>query len=188
MKSIYRRHVQEVLDRQLPSTFPAYAVQPIKLSKLERKGATLFTGSRLYSRTVPEGTLFIHLIPHSRQERLQAEVGWSATDRFPIELSSQGPLTKPANELLEPEWLIDFGELYHRKYGLGFLGWNVWECSARPEDPNFVQIFMEEDLALVTEDQAREKAEAAVAACLSDLRDVAIPYLEEWIKTRKSGA
>jgi hypothetical protein len=184
MKSIYRRHVHEVLDSQLPTTFPGYTLRPIKLSKLERKGATLFTGSRLYSRAVPEGTLFIHLIPHSRQERLPAEVGWSVTDRFPIELSSQGPLTKPANELLEPEWMIDFGELYHRKYSLGFLGWNVWECSANPEDPSFVRIFMEEDSVLVTEDQARAKAEAAVTACLNDLRDVAIPYLEAWIESR----
>lgn len=186
MKSIYRRHVHEVLDSQLPSAFPGYVVRPIKLSKLERKAATLFPGSRLYSRAVPEGTLFIHLIPHRRQERLQAEIGWSVTDRFPIELSSSGPLTKPASELLEPEWLIDFGELYHRKYSLGFLGWDVWTCSVSADDPNFLKVFMEEDLVLITEDQARAKAEAAVAACLSDLRDVAIPYLDGWIKTRRS--
>lgn len=186
MKSIYRRHVHKVLDNQLPSTFPGYIARPIKLSKLERKAATLFPGSRLYSRAVPEGTLFIHLIPHRRQERLQAEVGWSATDRFPIELSSTGPLTKPANELLEPEWLIDFAELYHRKYGLGFLGWNVWDCSVSVDDPNFLQVFMEEDSLLVTEDQARERAETAVAACLKDLGDVAIPYVNEWIESRRS--
>jgi len=185
MKSIYRRHVQEVLDSQLPSTFPGYAVRPIKLSKLERKAATLFTGSRLYSRTVPEGTLFIHLIPHPRQERFQAEVGWSATDRFPIELSSHGPLTKPANELLEPEWMIDFSELYHRKHRLGFLGWDVWTCSVSADDPNFLKVFMEEDLVLVTENQARERAESAVAGCLKDLQEVAIPYLDDWVNTRR---
>lgn len=187
MKSIYRRHVHEVLDSQLPSTFPGYVVRPIKLSKLERKAATLFPGSRLYSRTVPEGTLFIHVIPHRRQERFQAEVGWSATDRFPIELSSHDPITKPANELLEPEWLIDFGTLYHRKYRLGFLGWNVWTCSVSADDPAFLQIFMEEDLLLVTEDQARASAETAVAACLKDLLDVAIPYLDDWVRARRTG-
>jgi hypothetical protein len=186
MKSIYRRHVHEILDGQIPSTFPGYTLRPIKLAKLKRKGATLFPGSRLYSRAVPEGTLFIHLIPHRRQERLQAEVGWSATDRFPIELSSQGPLIKPANELLEPEWMIDFGELYHRKHKLGFLGWDVWTCSVSADDPNFLKVFMEEDLVLVSEDQARERAETAVAGCLKDLQDVAIPYLNEWVETRRS--
>ena len=185
MKSIYRRHVHEVLDSQLPNTFSGYVMRPIKLSKLERKAATLFPGSRLYSRAVPKGTLFLHLIPHRRQERLQAEVGWSVTDRFPIELSSQGPISKPANELLEPEWMIDFGEIYHRRYKLGFLGWDLWKCSVDAEDPNFVRIFMKEDLVLVTEDQARERAESAVAACLKDLKDVAIPYLDEWIKSRR---
>ena len=185
MKSIYRRHVHEVLDRQLPSAFVGYVVRPIKLSKLERKAATLFPGSRLYSRAVPEGALFIHLIPHRRQERLQAEVGWSVSDRFPIELSSQGPLRKPTNELLEPEWMIDFGEIYHRKHGLGFLGRDVWTCSVSADDPNFLKIFMEEDLLLVTEDQARVRAETAVAACLKDLQDVAIPYLNDWIEARK---
>ena len=125
MKAIYRRHVQAVLDTQLPARFPGYTVRPIKLSKLERKGATLFTGSRLYSRSVPEGTLFIHVIPHRRQEQLLAEVGWSVSDRFPIELSSHGPLTEPANELHEPEWLIDFGTLYHRRHGLGHTPWEV---------------------------------------------------------------
>jgi hypothetical protein len=186
MKSIYRRHVHEVLDSRLPSALPGYVLQPLKLSKLERKAATLFPGSRLYSRALSEGTLFIHMIPHRRQERIQAEVGWSASDRFPIELSSTHPLTKAANELSEPEWLIDFSELYHRKYGLGFLGWPVWECSVSADDPNFLQVFMEEDLALVTEDRARERAEAAVGAFLKDLQDVAIPYLNEWIQSGRA--
>ena len=185
MKAIYRRHLHLALDSQLPSRFPGYAVRPIKLSKLERRAATLFPGSRLYSRSVPEGTLFIHLIPHSRQEQFQAEVGWSVSDRFPIELSSHGPITEPASEVDEPEWLIDFGSLYHRKHHLGHLGWQVWKCSAEPDDPRFVRIFVEEDAMLVTEDQAREKADAAVTACLTDLQDVAIPYLNEWIEARR---
>ena len=185
MKAIYRRHVQTALDSQLPAKLPGYVVRPIKLSKLERKGATLFTGSRLYSRPVPEGTLFIHVIPHRRQEQLLAEVGWSVSDRFPIELSSHGPLTEPANELDEPEWLIDFGTLYHRKYGLGHHPWDVWKCSVDAADPSFIKIFMEEDAMLVTEDQAKARAEAAVMACLKDLEDVAIPYLNQWIESRR---
>ena len=187
MKSIYRRHVHEALDSHLPTTFPGYVVRPIKLSSRERKAATLFPGSRLYSCALPEGSVFIHFIPHRRQERLQVEVGWSVSDRFPIELSSHGPITKPADELSEPEWLIDFGEIYHRKFGLGHLGWDVWRCSVSADDPSFLQVFMEEDLALVTEDQARGRAEAAVAACLKELEDVAIPYLDEWIRSRRPG-
>jgi hypothetical protein len=185
MKAIYRRHMQAELDRQLPARFPGYVVRPIKLSKLELKAATLFTGSRLYSRSVPEGTLFIHTIPHRRQEQLLAEVGWSASDRFPVELSSHDPLTKPANELDEPDWLIDFGTLYHRRYALGHSSWNVWKCSVDAADPSFIKTFMEEDAMLVTEDQARDRAAAAVASCLNDLEDVAIPYLNEWIESRR---
>jgi hypothetical protein len=185
MKAIYRRHVHAALDSQLPAKLPGYVLRPLKLSKLERRGATLFTGSRLYSRSMPEGTLFIHLIPHRRQEYLLAEVGWSVSDRFPIELSSHGPFTEPANELDEGEWLIDFETLYHRKYQLGHHPWAVWKCSVDYDDPNFIKIFMEEDALLVTEDQARERAESAVAACLKDLEDVAIPYLNEWIEYRR---
>lgn len=185
MKAIYRRHVQAALDRQLPARLPGFIVRPIKLSKLERKVATLFTGSRLYSRSVPEGTLFIHLIPHRRQEQLLAEVGWSVSDRFPIELTSHGPLTNPANEFDEAEWLIDFGTLYHRKYGLGHPTWPVWKCSVDVDDPNFMKTFVEEDAMLVTEDEAGARAEAAVSACLTDLEDVAVPYLNEWIESRR---
>ena len=185
MKAIYRRHVHAALDSQLPARFPGYGVRPLKLSKLERRAATLFTGSRLYSRSVPEGTLFIHLIPNRRQEQLLAEVGWSVSNRFPIELSSQGPLTKPANEFDEAEWLIDFGTLYHRRYGLGHPSWDVWKCSVDAGDPSFIKVFMEEDAMLVTEDQGRARAEAAVATCLKDLEDVAIPYLNEWIEGRR---
>ena len=50
MKSIYRRHVHAVLDSQLPGTFPSYVVRPIKLSKLERKAATLFPKPADFSR------------------------------------------------------------------------------------------------------------------------------------------
>jgi hypothetical protein len=185
MKPIYRQHLQAALDDHFARELPGFAATPLKLSAKERKGATLFVGSRLYVRTVPEGSIFIHLIPHRRQEKLLAEVGWSATGRFPVELSSHGPITKPADELREPEWLIDFGEIYHRKYGLGQLGWDVWTCSASFEDPNYLKKFVEEDLAPVSHDQARERAESAAAACVKDLRDVAIPYLDEWINSRR---
>ena len=185
MKAIYRRHLHATLDNQLPARLHGYVLRPLKLSKLERRAATLFTGSRLYSRSMPEGTLFIHLIPHRRQEQLLAEIGWSISDRFPIELSSHGPLTNPANELDEAEWLIDFGTLYHRRYHLGHPPWEVWKCSVDAADPSYVKVFMEEDAMLVTEDEARARAEAALATCLNDLENVAIPYLNEWIESRR---
>ena len=184
MKGIYLRHVHEALDRHIPEALPGYVLWPLKLSKEERKTATLFRGSRLYGRTVPEGVLFLHLIPHQRQERIQAEVGWSVGGRFPVALSSHGPVTKPLNEWAQTEWLIDFGELYHRKYGLAHLGWDVWQCSVGIDDPDFLKIFVQEDLAPVSEEQARQRAEAAVVACLRDLQDVAMPYLDEWIAFR----
>ena len=185
MKPIYRKHVQEALDRLLPAALPGFVKVPLKLSKEERQQATLFAGSRLYGRQEREGTLFIHLIPHSRQERLQAEVGWSVSGRFPAALTSHGPLTRPADERAEPLWLVDFGELYHRKHGLGFLGWDVWKPSVEAEHPDYMKIFVQEDLAPVSEDQARARAEAAVQACLADLRAVALPYLEDWLRSRR---
>jgi hypothetical protein len=54
MKSIYRKHVEEALDRLLPDALPGFVPVPLKLSKEERKEATLFAGSRLYARAVPE--------------------------------------------------------------------------------------------------------------------------------------
>jgi hypothetical protein len=61
----------------------------------------------------------------------------------------------------------------------------VWKCSVDAGDPSFIKVFMEEDAMLVTEDQGRARAEAAVATCLKDLEDVAIPYLNEWIEGRR---
>jgi hypothetical protein len=185
MKPIYRKHVEETLDRLLPDALPGFVQAPLKLSKEERKAATLFAGSRLYTRALPEGTQFIHLIPHNRQERLQAEVGWSLSGRFPAALTSHGPLKKPADEKAEPSWLIDFGELYHRKHGLGFLGWDVWQPSVDIDDPDYMKVFMREDLAPVSDEQARVRAEAAVQAALADLREVALPYLEDWAHSRR---
>jgi hypothetical protein len=184
MKPIYRKHVEEALDRLLPATLPGFVHVPLNLSKEERREATLFPSGRLYARTVPEGTLFIHLIPHNRQERLQAEVGWSVSGQFPV-AASHGPLHKPADETAEPSWLIDFGELYHRKHGLGFLGWDVWQPSVDIDDPDYMKVFMREDLAPVSDEQARTRAAAAVAEALTDLRDVALPYLEDWARSRR---
>ena len=185
MKPIYRNQLQEALDRLLPAALPGFVPVPLKLSKEERKAATLFAGSRLFARSVPEGTQFIHLIPHSRQERFQAEVGWSVSGRFPAALTSHGPLKKPADEKAEPEWLIDFGELYHRRHGLGFLGWHVWKPSVEADHPDFLQVFMREDLAPVSEEEARARVEAAVAASLADLSEVALPYLDQWAQARR---
>ena len=185
MKTIYREHVQDALDRLLPAALPGFVHVPLKLSKEERKTATLFAGSRLYARSVPEGTQFIHLIPHRRQEQLLAEVGWSESGRFPAALTSHGPLKKPADEKAEPSWLIDFGALYHRRHGRGFLGWHVWKPSVDADHPDFVKVFMQEDLAPVSEDEARARAEAAVTSAVADLRDVALPYLEDWARSRR---
>ena len=169
----------------MPPALPGFVHTPLKLNKEERKAATLFAGSRLYARAQKEGTLFVHFIPHNRQERLQAEVGWSVSGRFPAALTSHGPLTKPADELTEPSWLIDFGELYHRKHGLGFLGWDVWKPSVEGDHPDYMKIFVQEDLAPVSEEQARARAEAAARAALADVREVALPYLEGWVRRRR---
>jgi hypothetical protein len=44
---------------------------------------------------------------------------------------------------------------------------------------------MEEDAMLVSDEEAEASAEAAVATCLTDLEDVAIPYMSEWMKFRR---
>ena len=85
----------------------------------------------------------------------------------------------------EPSWLIDFGELYHRRHGMGFLGWDVWQPSVDIDHPDYMKVFMREDLAPVSDEQARTRAAAAVAEALTDLRDVALPYLEDWARSRR---
>lgn len=187
MKPIYRRYFPDIVNQQLAAALPGYTYTPLKLSRDERRKATLFSGSRLYSRIVPQGTLFIHFIPDMRQERFLAEVGWSSTGRFPVALSSHGPLKQPENELAEPEWLIDFGQLYHRKHHLGQLGWDVLRCSVAYDHPDFRRIFIEEDLAPVSEDQACDRVTRAVRACVADLQDVAVPYLDSWLRIRGGG-
>ena len=184
MKAIYREHVRAALDRELPLRCVGFAPFTLKLSKAERKDATLFTGSCLYARDVPEGRQFLHFIPHRRQEELLAEVGWSVSGKFPVALTSHGPLKEPVDEMLEPDWLIDFGTLYHRKYALGFFGWEVWRCSVSFEHPDFMKIFMAEDLLPVSADLAKHRADRAVAACIKDVQDVAVPYLERWRRCR----
>ena len=184
MKPIYLAAVHRTLDLRLPEVFPEFAPMTLKLSRAERERATLFPGSRLSSCLLPIGRTFMHFIPHRRQERLLAEVGWSETGRFPIELSSHGSLRNPVNEFEQSEWLIDLAELYHRKHNAPHLGWDVWKCSVSIEHPDFMKIFMKEDLEPVSDSEATVRAEAAVSACFATLKDVAIPYLAQWVQLR----
>ena len=184
MKQIYRRCLVEALDAEVPRALPRYDPWPLKLSKQQRKGATLFSGSRLYGQPWPVGTTFIHLIPHRRQEAFLAEVGWSISGRFPAHLSSHGAATVPRNEFDEDDWLIDFQTLHHRARGAAHLGWPVWECSVPFDHPDFRRTFVEEDLAPVTEDEARVRTRRAVQRCLPELVAIAIPYLERWLDRR----
>jgi hypothetical protein len=187
VKAIYLEQVHRALDRRFPEAFPEYEPWPLKLTKEERRAATLFKGSRLYGRRVPEGALFLHLIPHRRQESFHAEVGWSVSGRFPVALSSHGPITKPADDVRkEPDWLVQFGELYYGRHRRNHLGWEVWRPSVDVDHPDYMRIFVQEDLAPVSEAQARERAEAAVEAAVKDLKEVAIPYLDEWVRSRAS--
>jgi hypothetical protein len=64
------------------------------------------------------------------------------------------------------------------------LGWDVWRCSVGIDRPDFRRIFIEEDLAPVSEAQARDLVATAIAACMKDLQDVAVPYLAEWLRFR----
>ena len=185
MKPIYVRHVHEALDRLLPEALPGYVHWPLKLEKEERRQATLFPGSRLYGRSSPSGAVFLHFIPHRRQEDLIAEVGWSTSGRFPVALSSRVPKARPEDEFLEQDWLIDFGELFHRRYGRGHVGWEVWSCSVGIEHPDFQKIFVQEDLASVTEEEARARADRAITTCLKDIQDVAVPYLNRWLEGQR---
>jgi len=186
MKAIYLRQLQEVLDRALPDALPGFARSALRLSKTEREGATLFQGSRLYARTVNAGTQFIFLIPYSHRERFKAEVGWSTTGRFPAALTSHGPSQLPANELVMDEWLADFSDLYHRNRGLGHLGWDVWRCSVASDHPDFNRAFIAENMAAVSDEEARARAESAVRECVTDLQAIALPYLDEWARYRGS--
>ena len=186
LKRVYRDAIKAVLDHEVPRQLDGFSVFPLKLTKAERSASTLFAGSRLYARAVGDARLFIHVIPHRGQERILAEVGWSASGRFPAALSSHGPVREPADEMLESAWLIDFGTLYHRKYGRGFLGWDAWRCSLDADHPDFLKTFAAEDALPVSEDEADGRAEAAVSACIADLKDVALPYLDRWVAMRAS--
>lgn len=178
MKPIYREHLKPELARRIPATFPGFQEMPLRLTKQERKGAVLFPGSQLFACAKPGLTWFLHFIPHQRQERFMAEVGWSVRNRFPIELSSHGPIEAVKDEFLKEEWLVDFGTIYHRHHGRGHLGWDVWTCSASTRDPNFMQIFMAEDALPVTTEGALSRVSSAIDRCISDLTEVALPYLE----------
>ena len=188
MKQIYRRFLAEALDAQVPRLLPGYEPWPLKLSEEARKNALLFPGSRLFGRRWAEGSTFVHVIPHRRQEDLLAEVGWSISGRFPAHLSSHGPVTEPRNEFDEDDWLVSFQTLHHRARGVAHLGWPVWECSVPFDHPEFRQTFVEEDLAPVTEDQARVRTKRAVERCLSELVTIAITYIEQWLDHRRAGS
>ncbi len=187
MKQIYRRYLAEALDAQIPRALPGYEAWPLKLSKEQRKAATLFPGSRLFGHRWPGGITFIHLIPHRRQEDLLAEVGWSVSGRFPAHLSSHFPINEPQNEFGEDDWLIDFQTLHHRARRTAHLGWPVWQCSVPFDHAEFRRLFVLEDLTPVTEDQARSRTRQAVDTCIPDLAAIAIPYLDRWLGHHLAG-
>lgn len=205
MKAIYGKHVRGELDSQMAQHFPEFEPLSLRLSKEQRKQVTLFPGSRLYRCAVGKHLhLFIHMIPHQRQERFMLEVGWSTRGRFPHELSSTTTFIKPGrDELDEDEYLVDFNELYHRKYHHGFLGWDVWTCSlefptldlSRANDLKYKEayqaqiqawkaVFVEEDARAITEAEAHDRARRAVLQCIKDIKDIVAPYFRDLIQRK----
>src|SRR5688572_8846848 len=149
-------------------------------TKEERKRSTLFRGSRLFHSLTPSNyELFVYIIPHQRQERFMAEVGWSETGRFPWELSSQGRAPSAPNEFEAREWLIPFGDLYHRAVGRAHIGWDVWSPQVDINDPDYAKKFLLEDAVVVTKEEAQRRVEGAAHTAARDLQEVALPYLAQ---------
>ena len=181
MKAIYAKHVRAQLEEQMAAQFPHFEPFALRLKKDERHKATVFPGERIF-RWVPGGDLhcFISVIPHQRQEKFMIEAGWSALGRFPYDI--RRPTASPTRERKEfslAECMVSFERLYHMKYGRAHLGWAVWKCSVDIDHPRFKEIFIEEDLAPVSEEQAFAMAKEAVRKAIEDTRDVVIPYLTE---------
>lgn len=186
MKAIYRKHVHEQFDGAMALRLPEFAPFVLRLTKEQRKEATLFAGSRIYRRVVAEGLhLFIHVIPHRTQEEFLLEVGWSTLGRFPHQLTSNGIPTADGTEMERQEWLIDFGGIFHRRFGRSHLGWEVWRCSVAIDDPNYIQTFIREDLAPVSDSQARERVQSAVTQCIDDIEAVVLPYFDEMLRRKQ---
>jgi hypothetical protein len=181
MKSIYRKHLRDRFDVAMAMHFPEFAPLKLLLTKDQRREAVLFPGGRVYRRVVTNNVhVFINLIPHQSQEEFLLEVGWSTLGRFPYELTSTGIAIADGSEMEKSEWLTDFGSVFYRRFGRSHLGWEVWSCSVGADAPNFMQTFIQEDLAPVTEEQAISRVERAVAQCMTDIKDVVLPYFAEW--------
>lgn len=202
MKSIYRKHVRAQMDEVLVAAAISFEPVTFKLTKEQRRSFVLFPGSWIYRRRVSnELHLFLHIIPDQKQERFLLEIGWSLRGRFPFELSGLNNfMPADKSELQFDEYLVDFGQLYHRTCGKGFIGWNVWECSeefpqldaSRLEDADYKVEFeshlnkwreacAREDLVEMSDEEARDRSQVAVSKFIADVKTVALPYFDDVI-------
>jgi hypothetical protein len=187
MKAVYFKQVAAILDERVPQQLPGFEPFKLQLAKDERTTSNVERTDRVFRRRVREGLdLFLVFCPHPRQEELYVDLAWSTRGRFPFDLQRPSLLLKSGRGEFDREEAIFGGDqFFPRERGKSHLGWAVWRCSVGVDDPSYMQVFIQEDLAPVSEAQARSRAESAVMQGLADIKTWVLPYFDELISYKQ---
>lgn len=190
MKAVYFKQVDVALHEQVPRQLPGFEPFRLRLSKDQRSTSNVERSDRIFRRSAQDGLgLFLVFCPHPRQEELYVDLAWSTKGRFPFDLQRPSLLLRAGRAELDCDEAIFGGDqFFPRETGKSHLGWPVWRCSVDIDDPSYMQAFLQEDMAPVSERQARDRAESAVTQSLADIKARVLPYFDELIRRKRSAA
>ena len=184
MKTIYFKQIDALLHNLVPRELAGF--EPYRLRRSSRAPCNIERTDRIFRRTVRDGfDLFIVFCPNPRQEELYVDLAWSTKGRFPCDIQRPSVILSPGRtELCQEEAFFGCDQLFTRETGKSHTGWAVWRCSVDINDPNFRRVFVQEDMAPVTDEQAHNRAESAVSQCLADIKVILMPYFDELVQRK----
>lgn len=135
-----------------------------RIGKADKGRSMMARGGEYFRREDSGGgLLFLAFWTLSRADTLMLDIGWSAKGRFPFDVERPSMWSLPESPATVPEegW-IEFGALYHHRHNTAWLGWQLWECSVKPDHPDYRKIFVEESLRPVSPTGAQSQVALVV--------------------------
>lgn len=174
MRKEYGKVLRDRFTRNMRARLPHF--DPIKI-----ESAYVFPGERLF-RWVPEDALhcFVILVPsHKNTDEFTIELGWSTRGRFPERGRPAGIASPERAEFGEDEFTCRMGDLWANED----VWWQITEFD--PLNPESQLQYILASTKPICAEEAQAAVEPKVEDAFEKLVDHGIPYLEEFVRSRR---
>jgi hypothetical protein len=136
---VYAKAVRAEFERQMARHLPAFEPLRLRLTKEQRKNATVSPGELIFRwRATEQLHCFVSILPDPRNDRFMIQAGWSTQGWFPHDIPRpELSESRDRQEFDLAECFMPFATLANIQRGRSDSIWYLRPWLAEPDDPEF---------------------------------------------------